>query len=142
MNDPVTRDSKIMAPARCTREQASAYVFRHMQNVSNYTRVDLDKIIIPAYFTEGQLAGVDPCIAIAQMIHETGFLSSFWSKRPRRNPAGLGVTGQTAKALPKDASFWNGRTMTMHVFGRRVYGLMRGIQEVFPHIYLAYSAML
>lgn len=107
MNDPVTRDSQVMAPARCTPEQASAYVFKNMQVASNYTRFDLDKVIIPAYFAAGQLVGVDPCIAIAQMIHETGYLSSFWSKRPRRNPAGIGVTGQTAKAVPKDGSFWD-----------------------------------
>jgi len=95
-----------MAPARCTQEQASEYLFQHMKNVSSYTRVDLDKIILPAYFTVAASVGVDPSIAIAQMIHETGFLSSFWSKRPRRNPAGIGVTGQTAKSLAKDASFW------------------------------------
>jgi hypothetical protein len=106
MSEPVTRDSKVMAPARCTQKQATEYVFERMPVSSNYTRHDLENVIIPAYFTVGELIGVDPCIAIAQMIHETGFLSSFWSKRPRRNPAGIGVTGQTAKSLPKDASYW------------------------------------
>ena len=37
--------------------------------------------------------GLDPVVAVAQMIHETGNLSSMWSQRPRRNPAGIGVTG-------------------------------------------------
>ena len=39
-------------------------------------------------------------IMIAQMIHETGALTSWWSQRPRRNPAGIGVTGQTRPEKP------------------------------------------
>jgi hypothetical protein len=45
--------------------------------------------------------GIDPLVAIAQMIHETNNLSSWWAARPRRNPAGIGVTGQQRTAQPK-----------------------------------------
>jgi len=37
---------------------------------------------------------------LAQMIHETGCLTSWWSQRPRRNPAGIGVTGATREGAP------------------------------------------
>jgi Mannosyl-glycoprotein endo-beta-N-acetylglucosaminidase len=106
MNETVTRDSTILSEARCTQEQAILYLLRGMKAGSQYTEGDIRNVIVPAYFSEGAKAGVDPTVAIAQMIHETGYLSSFWSIRPRRNPAGIGVTGQTAKTLPKDASFW------------------------------------
>jgi hypothetical protein len=36
---------------------------------------------------------VDPLLAISQMVLETANLTSHWSQRPRRNPAGIGVTG-------------------------------------------------
>jgi hypothetical protein len=44
-------------------------------------------------------AGVDPLIAVAQMCHETGNLTSWWAARPRRNPAGIGVTGEPGAGL-------------------------------------------
>lgn len=106
MSEVVTRDSAILSEARCTQEQAATYLLRNMKEGNQYTEGDIRNIIIPAYYEEARKVGIDPVIAIAQMIHETGFLSSFWSMRPRRNPAGIGVTGQTAKTLPKDASFW------------------------------------
>ena len=37
---------------------------------------------------------LDPLVAVAQMVLETGNLTSFWSQTPRRNPAGIGVTGE------------------------------------------------
>jgi hypothetical protein len=45
-------------------------------------------------------------LVTAQMIHETGNLSSWWSQRPRRNPAGIGVTGETRRADPGDPHAW------------------------------------
>jgi hypothetical protein len=55
-------------------------------------------------------------MAIAQAIHETSErdpatdkwrpLSSWWAQRPRRNPAGLGVTGQMRATQPVDVKAW------------------------------------
>lgn len=59
----------------------------------NYSVYDIHSVILPAYWTQATLLGVDPVVAIAQMAHETGALTSWWSARPRRNPAGIGVTG-------------------------------------------------
>lgn len=53
-----------------------------------------------AYRRVGEIAGVDWFLALAQMVHETGGLTSWWSLRPRRNPAGIGVTGETKQQSP------------------------------------------
>lgn len=46
---------------------------------------------------------------VAQMIHETGCLTAWWAERPRRNPAGIGVTGRSAPAEPaRGAWAWDG----------------------------------
>lgn len=65
----------------------------------NYTDEDIDTIL-SAYWTQSVAVGLDPVLAIAQMAHETGALSSFWSARPQRNPAGLGVNGQIRYTKP------------------------------------------
>lgn len=44
-------------------------------------------------------AKLDPLVAVAQMVLETGNLTSFWSQTPRRNPAGIGVTGEPGAGL-------------------------------------------
>lgn len=93
----IDRNSEICHNPRCTPAQALAYL---KGRNGWYTVNELKNIIIPAYFQFGSLSGVDPCIAISQMIHETGFLTSWWSNRPRRNPAGIGVTGQSSVTAP------------------------------------------
>jgi hypothetical protein len=52
--------------------------------------------------------GLDAVLLIAQMIHETGNLASWWSQRPRRNPAGIGVTGAVRGAQPP-SGIWQPR---------------------------------
>jgi hypothetical protein len=46
-------------------------------------------------------AGLDWWLALAQVAHETGFLTSWWCAPHRRNPAGLGVTGDERKYHPQ-----------------------------------------
>jgi hypothetical protein len=100
----ITADSPIMAAPRCTQAQAAASILGRAH--PNYTSADVRLSILPAYFEVCGRVGLDPCLAIAQLIHETGNLSSFWSARPQRNPAGLGVTGQSAKTKPKGVTGW------------------------------------
>jgi hypothetical protein len=40
------------------------------------------------------------------MIHETGNLTSFWSARPQRNPAGIDVNGRKQAERPPDITGW------------------------------------
>lgn len=64
--------------------------------------------IVNHYIAVGAAAKIDPLFVIAQMVHETGALSSWWSQRPRRNPAGIGVTGRTnnSKADKRPGADW------------------------------------
>jgi hypothetical protein len=71
-----------------------------------YTEKDIRTVIVPAYFRICGEVGVNPVLAIAQMIHETGNLTSFWAARPRRNPAGIGVNGQTRPEQPLNTVGW------------------------------------
>ena len=66
-----------------------------------YTEVDIAHTIVPAYFAVCASVGLDAAIVLAQLIHETGNLTSWWSQRPRRNPAGIGVTGRTMAGQPR-----------------------------------------
>lgn len=86
-------DSPILAPPRATPEQAIRYILQRFPE-GHYTPYDISNVIVPAYFEQGTALGVEPVGAIAQAVHE-GFPVSWWSARPRRNPAGIGVTGRT-----------------------------------------------
>ena len=55
--------------------------------------------IVSRYVEVATSAGVDPLVAVAQMVLETGNLTSFWSQPPRRNPAGIGVTGLPGEGI-------------------------------------------
>lgn len=63
--------------------------------------------IVDAYRREGEAHGLDWFLALAQLAHETGCLTSWWCARPQRNPAGLGVTGETRPGqLPQPGPDW------------------------------------
>lgn len=44
-------------------------------------------------------SGVNLELVLVQMVHETAALTSYWAQSPRRNPAGLGVTGEPGVGL-------------------------------------------
>lgn len=101
---PITADSLICAPSRCTMAQALAYSTSR-PGPHNYTRADLALTILPAYWSLCPAVDADPCVTLAQAIHE-GALTSFWGRRPQRNPAGIGVNGRFSAAPPPDATDW------------------------------------
>ena len=105
--EEITPNSALLSAPRTTPEQAIAYIMGR-NPAPLYTRYDVATWIVPTYFKAGEYSGVDPCIAIAQMIHETGNLSSWWADRPRRNPAGIGVTGESRvdRPHPEEATQW------------------------------------
>lgn len=94
-----TADSPILAPATPHNTALIATRIINRSMCGAYTPADV-LAIVTAYFTQAAPLGVDPVIAIAQMLHETDWLRSFWSQRPQRNPAGIGVTGEHAAAKP------------------------------------------
>ena len=98
---PIPRDGTnaggyILATASGTSEQAINWLAARS---TQYTRYDIEQIV-GAYARIGDEAGLDWFLALAQSAHETGSLTSWWCARPRRNPAGLAVTGRTLPGVP------------------------------------------
>ena len=88
---PILDDAPIVGRATGTAEMAIAWLTPRAD--PSYTPFDIG-VIVRAYRSIGDAAGMDWFLALAQMAHETGHLTSFWSLRPQRNPAGIGVTGE------------------------------------------------
>jgi N-acetylmuramoyl-L-alanine amidase/Mannosyl-glycoprotein endo-beta-N-acetylglucosaminidase len=71
--------------------------------------------IVTRYYALCTPVGLNPLLTIAQMAHETGYLTSWWCDRipgapGRRNPAGIGVNGQTRPASdphPMPPELWH-----------------------------------
>lgn len=93
-----TIDSPILGPAH-----SPADIWIEMLSArsaeAGYSRHDVG-VIVGEYRELGTLLGVDWFLALCQLAHETGRLTSWWCQRPRRNPAGLGVTGAIIPAYP------------------------------------------
>ncbi|NJM08972.1 glucosaminidase domain-containing protein [Candidatus Gracilibacteria bacterium] len=89
-------DAPLLGSASGTYDAAVSYV---VARAVGYYEYDI-RLIFDGYRNYGEAAGIDWFLAIAQCAHETGSLTSWWSQRPRRNPAGLGVTGKTLPGTP------------------------------------------
>jgi hypothetical protein len=92
----VTPDSPLLGPASAPSARAGQYLLARPHG--GYSNDDVTKIVGLYYATAGA-AGLDPLLVTAQMAEETDHLTSFWSQRPRRNFAGIGVTGQPGVGL-------------------------------------------
>lgn len=100
---PYTIHSPLIGTPQASISQCAAYLSRTQR--TGYSAYDIRNVILLAYFKQAGVLGLDPILAIAQMCHETGALTSWWSERPRRNPAGLGVTGRTRTTDPKSPAW-------------------------------------
>jgi hypothetical protein len=92
-----------------TPEQCGRFMLARAHG--EYNATDINTVIVPAYFSVCAVVGLDPVMLLAQMIHETGCLTSWWAQRPRRNPAGIGVTGRTNPAQPAAGAWVQRDTM-------------------------------
>lgn len=102
----IAPDASILNTPQAAPEQCSRYILARPHG--EYTEQDIAGVIVPAYFAISAAVGLDPLLAIAQMIHETGNLTSWWARRPYRNPAGVGVTGQKRAERPDGGAWqWN-----------------------------------
>lgn len=109
---PITENSTLLAAPRSTEDHARAYIAKRG---TIYNPHDIE-LIVGYYWKYARPANLDPLLVVAQCIHETSEqdpatgkwrpISSWWSQRPRRNPAGLGVTGQTRSTAPPDPNGW------------------------------------
>jgi hypothetical protein len=84
----------LLGPASGSAEQALAWLSARATDNGDITR------IVDNYQRIGETVGLDWFLALAQMAHETGSLTSWWSQPPRRNLAGIGVTGAWRPGLP------------------------------------------
>lgn len=66
-----------------------------------------------AYVAACAAVGLDPVIVLAQIVHETAALTSWWVEAPRHNPAGINVTGATAPK-PQPGYVFNPSTGRYH----------------------------
>ena len=92
----VTPGSPLLAPASAPSARAEQYLLARPHG--GYSGADVTKIV-GLYYTTAGAVGLDPLLVVAQMAEETSHLTSFWSQRPRRNFAGIGVTGQPGVGL-------------------------------------------
>jgi hypothetical protein len=86
----VTRRSLLIAPPRASASLFESYMCARPHG--RYSDANV-RTIVTLYEETAIAVGLDPLLVVAQMILETGNLSSEWSQPPRRNPAGIGVTG-------------------------------------------------
>ena len=93
---PVTPGSPLLAPASAPSARAEQYLLARPHG--GYSGDDVTKIV-GLYYATATAVGLDPLLVVAQMAEETSHLTSFWSQRPRRNFAGIGVTGQPGVGL-------------------------------------------
>lgn len=87
-------DIPIVGPTSGSADAAARWITARCS--PSYTAFDVTAIVA-RYRALGEWAQLDWFLALAQLAHETGNLTSWWAQRPRRNPAGIGVTG---RALP------------------------------------------
>lgn len=102
--EPITEDTPLLSVPRCTLPQLHRAFTG--QTRRGYTDRDIHETILPTYWRVCVAAGIDPLLVVAQLIAETSErwplldrspyapLCSFWSQRPHRNPAGIGVNGR------------------------------------------------
>jgi hypothetical protein len=85
----VTARSPLLAAPRATKAKLQAY----MVDRPHGPRTDDEVRTVAALYHEiAASAGLDPLLAVSQMVLETGNLMSRWSQPPHRNLAGIGVT--------------------------------------------------
>ena len=95
-------ESLIVAAPLGIEEQAIEWLVKRSSCYSSWSIRE----IVYGYSSVGARVGVDWFLAMAQMAHETGSLTSWWCDRPRRNPAGLGVTGHSIQAAVPPGPHW------------------------------------
>lgn len=70
-----------------------------------YTKKEV-ATIVHLYQRYADEADINWIVALAQNLHETNWLRSWWAQPPRRNPAGLGVNGESMAEEPEDITSW------------------------------------
>lgn len=116
----LTSKAKLLAQPRATQKALVRYML--LRKHGKYSDDDV-RAILKRYLATSKRAGVDPLLVISQMILETGNLTSHWSQRPRRNPAGIGVTGEPGVGISFPT--WD-KAVRAHVGRLLAYAIPKG----------------
>jgi N-acetylmuramoyl-L-alanine amidase len=123
--ETLTPRSTILAAPRATQAQLRRHLIsRHRahRNPGRYKDSTLANIV-QLYVTTCKSIGLDPLVAVSQMELETAHLTSKASQPPRRNPAGIGITGPGVAGV----SFPNwSKAVRAHVGRLAAYALPKG----------------
>ena len=119
---PVTPQTALLAQPRATKKTLERYLLSRQHG--GYSDDEVRKIL-GTYMETCKRAGLDPLLVVSQMVLETGNLMSHWSQPPRRNPAGIGVTGQPGAGL--SFSNWD-KAVRAHVGRLLAYALPAGAE--------------
>jgi hypothetical protein len=92
----VTPQTELLSPPRSTQVALQRYLLARKHGTYSDAEV---RDIVKKYVTTAKAVGLDPLLVASQMVLETGGLTSHWSQPPRRNPAGIGVTGAPGAGL-------------------------------------------
>jgi hypothetical protein len=79
--------------------------------------------IVNLYVQTCKSVGIDPLVAVSQMELETGHLTSKASQPPRRNRAGIGITGASTQG--RSFPTWT-EAVRAHVGGLAAYAIPKG----------------
>lgn len=120
---PVGARTKLLAPPRATRAQLERHILGRAHG--DYSDANV-RGIVRRYVALSRSTGLDPLLVVSQMVLETGNLTSFWSQVPRRNPAGIGVTGEPGAGI--SFSSWD-KAARAHVGRLLAYALARGSEN-------------
>jgi hypothetical protein len=119
---PIVPASRLLATPRASHAALERYVLK--RNHAPHTDADARKVV-KHYVTIAKHGGLDPLIAVAQMVLETNNLKSKWA-RTHKNLAGIGVTHNEVdeELVPKWIS-WEG-AVTGHVGRLLAYAIPKG----------------
>ena len=131
----ITPQTRLLAEPRVTLKQLEKFEIGREHGV--YTDAQV-RTILKKYVAVSTKAGLDPLLVVSQMLEETGHLTSFWSQPPRRNPAGIGVTGKKGEGVSFGS--WD-KAIRAHVGRLLAYALEEGEEETPAHRALIKEAL-
>lgn len=117
---PVSTQTELLRPPGAPQKLLADRIL--MRDHGGYSAAEVREIV-KKYAATAKEAGLDPLLVVSQMVLETGNLSSFWSQPPRRNPAGIGVTGEPGKGV--SFSSWD-KAVRAHVGRLLAYAIPDG----------------
>lgn len=100
-----TKDSSFIGFKEISTKNMASY-FGSLKN-RQYYYADF-VYIFDQYNKHCKIVNLDTLLVVSQMAHETDYIRSWWAGRPRRNPAGLRVTGESKSmiSLSDDLNEW------------------------------------